>query len=436
MRDIFFTLILPYYIYASFKKNWIGLGFWFWTSCIKVNSLLYGFANGYQLNRGFALATIFSYVISDKKLKFKIDSVSFMVILYFIWTTISFLLSDGSPGPLRMRWENLFKMVIFFVMTAKIVRKKIHIDFLLWVVIISFGALGCSEGLKYIISGGTHTVNAIRGISGDNNIAGIMLLTTIPLTVYILGQTQVRTLYLGLMGVVFLLVTGVLATNSRGAFVGLMIMSVYFFLKSKKKFTVLLVFGFGITLAYNLLPDSWFERMNTIEHAEGDGSMMSRVISWKMCMLIAMDNPIFGGGFRAVENTTMWYHYKNSFHLLDFIPSPPPGKKYAAHSMYFQVLGDMGFCGLFIYLGLIASVFLKLNSLLNNVKKYVLDEWIAHLLRMLQVSLFVYCISGSLVSVAHTDVLFFLFAMTHILGQRFVEPEVALAVNTKNINLR
>ena len=175
------------------------------------------------------------------------------------------------------------------------------------------------------------------------------------------------------------------------------------------------------------MPDSWFERMNTIEHAEEDSSFMSRVISWKMCTIIAINNPIFGGGFRAVEDYQLWHYYKADFDMLNFIPSPPPGGIYAAHSMFFQVLGDAGFVGLAIYICLLAAVFFKTSSLIRKAKKYEMDEWVIHLLKMLQISLLVYCVSGALISAAHTDLLFFLFAVVHTLGQHVVYPAEKLA---------
>jgi len=432
MRDLLFTLILPYYIYVSIKKPWISLGFWLWTSCIKVNYLLYGFANSFQLNRVFALATLFSYAIGKNKIKLKIDSISFLFFLYLLWVLISFFLSDVNPKSLNFRMENLVKMLVFYVMCCKILTKKIHFDFLVWILIISYGALGSAEGLKYIISGGTHTVYAINGINGDNNFAALMMLTTLPLTTYILSQTKVKTLRVGLMGVILLLVTGILATNSRGAFIGLSFVGVYFFIKSERKLLVLFVFITIITIAYNLLPDSWFERMNTIEHAEEDGSFMSRVISWKMCTIIAINNPIFGGGLRAVEDYQLWHYYKADFGILSFIPSPQPGRIYAAHSMFFQVLGDVGFVGLAIYISLLATVFFKIGSLIRKAQKYEMDDWVIQLLKMLQISLVAYCISGALISVAHTDLLFFLFAMVHTLGQHIVYPAENQAQKTNN----
>jgi len=307
-------------------------------------------------------------------------------------------------------------------MACKILSKKIHLDLMLWMLIISYGALGCGEGLKYIISGGGHTVYGINGINGDNNFAAVMLLTTLPLTSYILGQTKTKILKTGLMGVVLLLVAGILATNSRGAFVGLSLLGIYFFIKSERKFLVFFVLVFIVTAAYNLLPDSWFERMNTIENAEEDGSFMDRVISWKMCILIAIDNPIFGGGLRAVEDYYIWHSYTADFDLVSFIPSPPPGRIYAAHSMFFQVLGDVGFVGLAIYLCLLATVFLKTGSLIRKAKKYQVGDWVIHLLKMIQVSLFVYCTSGALISAAHTELLFFLFIIVHVIGEKFIYP--------------
>ena len=86
-------------------------------------------------------------------------------------------------------------------------------------------------------------------------------------------------------------------------------------------------------------------------------------------------------------------------------------KAKAAHSIYFQVLGDLGFAGLIIFLSLLLLTYRKLVWVTNNTT----DEWLIGLSRMLKVSLVAYCAGGAALSLPYFDLSFAIFALTHIL---------------------
>jgi len=129
---------------------------------------------------------------------------------------------------------------------------------------------------------------------------------------------------------------------------------------------------------------------------------------------MAMDNPFFGGGFKAGQNAYLWKLYEPEFYRLDFIIDTTgymAGYAKAAHSIYFQVLGDHGFVGLFIFLGIILLSYLNLN----RVKKTSTDQWTVDLAKMLQVSLLAYCAGGAALSLPYFDLSFAIFALASCL---------------------
>jgi probable O-glycosylation ligase (exosortase A-associated) len=162
-----------------------------------------------------------------------------------------------------------------------------------------------------------------------------------------------------------------------------------------------------------LLPDAWFDRMNTMKSSEEDNSFMGRVVAWKISALVAMHNP-FGGGFRAIEHSLTWFTYAPGLYNLDFIISTnnniPPGYMLASHSVYFQILGNQGFIGLFLFLLIIFVSFIKIGQV-HRIAKATNQQWAVDLSKMIQISLLIYCVTGGLVAMAYFDFIYAVFAI-------------------------
>ena len=422
MRDLVLVALLPFLAYYAFKKPFIGAGLWLWTSAFNISHLVYGFAGSISYNRFFALITMASYLVSKQKIKYSLDKLSWLILIFFFWTTASSFLGGADQDVIWTRWTELMKIMMFYFFAIGILHKKIHIDLLIWVLVLSIGALAAGEGLKFIVSGGGHRIGALRGITGDNNFFAVMILVMLPMTFYLVTQTHHKLLKNGLLWLSFLIVLGLISTFSRSGFVGLIILTLFFIKSSKRKVLWIVVIPAIVYSTMSLLPDEWFGRMNTVENAEDDGSFMHRVMVWKMCTVIALNNPVFGEGFKAVENLLIWQQYIGDFHLLNFIPTPEADYHEpvrAAHSFYFQVLSDHGFVGLFIFLLILATTYLKLGSLHKRAKK-AQEQWAIHLTAMLKISVIVYCVSGGTVSVAYFDFLYAIFLMVYVLDNRIL----------------
>lgn len=75
----------------------------------------------------------------------------------------------------------------------------------------------------------------------------------------------------------------------------------------------------------------------------------------------------------------------------------------AAHSIYFQVLGEHGFIGLFLFMGMWWSVWRTSNWLIQNGGKEPESLWCKNLGAMCQVALVGYAVGGAFLSLAYFD---------------------------------
>jgi probable O-glycosylation ligase (exosortase A-associated) len=115
-------------------------------------------------------------------------------------------------------------------------------------------------------------------------------------------------------------------------------MLVFFWLKSRTKVATAFMLVMLVPVAWQFMPEAWHARMDTIQTYEEDPSAMGRINAWKMAFNLAQDRPFVGGGF-DIYNPTVFGRY-----------APVPDDIHAAHSIYFQMLGEHGFVGLALFL--------------------------------------------------------------------------------------
>jgi probable O-glycosylation ligase (exosortase A-associated) len=435
MRDIAIVLMLPILLYTGFKRPFIALGLWLWSSAFNINQVVYGFAASITFAKLFAGLTIMSFFLSKEKSRLKFDGLTIIVSLFYIIATLSNVGAIGDADASWERWGVFSKILLFYFFAIAIISKKIHFEYLIWILVISIGAMSAKEGVKFVISGGNHRIGALLGIMGDNNFFGVMITTVIPLAGHLVTQTKHKLLKIGIIGVIIFMILGIFATFSRGAFLGLFVFTVFFLKNSKRKILwliLLVAIGYGMT---HLMSEAWLSRMGGVEHADSDESFMGRVVAWKIATLIAMDH-FLGGGFNCFLTAHVWAQYSLEFSKLDFIPSPYPpmirGYFLATHSSYFQVLANHGFIGLFLFLIMLLVGYLKASKIIRVASKNHLDDWVINLAKMLKLSLVAYCVSGAAVNVAYMDFLYAVFAMIAALDSEILTKMISEKVINTN----
>ncbi len=427
MRDIVLLAILPLFIFAILKRPFIGLGLWIWTAMLNPNGWVYGIANNVRYNLLFAALTIGGYLVSRRKQSLQLGAIGLLVFLFLAWTLFSTFSAKSLPEVAWTEWVKLLKIVALFLFITLILDKKLHIDFFLWCLIFSVGFFAALEGLKYIASGGGHRIEGLPGhILQDNNQLALAFAMLLPICFYILGEYGKKSwiLKFGLIGLITLVVTAIIGTSSRGGLLALASVGGYLFLKSKRKLLfIFLILCIGSAMV-GLIPDQWFARMDTIAKADGDASFMGRVVAWKLSFILASQSPLFGGGFKALEYFPVWSALSQDFGQYSFFYSgnavPSSSRGFAAHSIYFQVLGDHGFVGLIIFLAILVLSFFKAGEIARNAREKNGPEWLISLATMLRLSIFTYAIGGAALSFAYFDMIYAIYALVIVLESRFL----------------
>lgn len=405
MRDLVLLGLFPILVYYAIRKPFIGLSLWLWTSLVPMQTWAYGLSTSLRWNLIFALSTIIGYIFMKDKPKVKINGILVGMIFLLLVATLSAIFNEGFGPHVWDRWERFLKATIFFVFVMLIVDKKIHVEALMWACVLSITATAAKQGIKVFVSGGTHVVYGMSTTFDDNNLSAFATLLCIPFTLYLISLYKNQLIIKwGLIGAVGVSVIFVLGSDSRGGLLGLLVLAGYYFVKSDRKVPIAIAFVFVGAIGLSLMDASWFERMDTINNASEDGSFMGRVIAWKLSILMALNSPFFGGGFDAIAYKPTWTLLLSDWNTVNFISSPYPTTGHVAHSIYFQVLGDLGFLGFFIYSYILLGSYRRFS--IANVRKNEEDNWRQDVSLFIRLSLICVFVSGAALSAAYNEIVF------------------------------
>ena len=434
MRDLVMLLLLPVMLYAMVQRPFIAVGMWLWTALFFPNAWVYGIASIPRYNLLFTAVAVIGYLAWKHKPKVQLTGLGVLVLAFFLWIVGSTMTSIGNQEVGWDIWSRFAKVVALFVFVVLVVKDKLHFDFMLWCVVLSVGFYADLETLKFIASGGGHSIVGLPGhVLGDRNELALAFVMTLPLCYYLWVEygKQSRLLNLALLGTMGLLCLGVIGTQSRGGLIALLVLGGYMYLKSDRKMllTVLIV-AFGIGASF-FISTEYVARIDTIATASEDNSFMGRVVAWKLSFIMAMQHPFFGGGFKSLEYFPVWSELSRSyfdypwFYTGTALPNTQVGR--AAHSIYFQVLGDHGFVGLILYLGCLATSFLKAGKVARKARRAGAPAWLTLAATMVQLSIFAFAVGGAALSLSYFDLLFALFGLVVVLETRVLAALVPQA---------
>jgi len=164
-------------------------------------------------------------------------------------------------------------------------------------------------------------------------------------------------------------------------------------------------------------PDDIISRLTTIKEADEDSSFMGRVIAWQVSSAIALGNPVFGGGFHAVQVYYIWDAFKEAPSLLGFLNLPVPTfNAKAAHSIYFEVMGDLGFVGLGLFLTILwRSIASRYRIKRMTARLGETYQWARDMADMLMLSVLAYMVGGASVSLAYLEVIYMIVMLMELL---------------------
>lgn len=412
MRDIAFLMILLVLWPLCLRKPWIGVMTWVWLSLNVPQLQTFGFMYGKSVAAVTAALTLVGILFSREPKRLPVAPPVAFLIAFTVWMCITYFFSLVPTSENFAQLDKVLKINFFTLVTIYVLHTRRQVDWLIAVAALSVAFFGIKGGIFTITTGGAFRVRGAGGFLHGNNEIGLGLVMTVPLLYYLTAVVSNKWLKRALWVSMGLTAIAALGTHSRGALLAIAAMGFAMIVRSPHPFRLLIPVIAGGILMLTFMPDSWWERMETIRDFREDESAMGRINAWIVAWNVAT-NHFFGGGF-TIEFPSIFERY-----------APNPDFIAVAHSNYFQVLGHHGFIGLFLWLAIWFTTWLQTRW----VARHSPDPKDLLLARMIQVSLIGYMVGGAFLNMAYFDGPYYLMAALVIVRYKVLngQPKAAVA---------
>ena len=414
LRDIAIFLVVAIGIPFILRNPAVGIGYWVWLSLMNPHRATWGFAYSFPFAFVVIVATVVGLFLTKEPRRLKGGGVAWVLLAFVMWMCFTTLFAFEPDRAIKMLERVLKIMFVTFVALYTLYKLE-HVMGLMLIIVGSIGFYGVKGGVFTIVHGGENLVwGPPESFIKDNNALALAVIMTIPLLAYFYIMSTKTWMRAAIVVSIGLCAASALGTYSRGGLLAIIAMSAFLWIKAKSKLwlgLVVVLLGLGF---YSFMPQKWEERMDTIGTYEQDRSANARIQTWTMLTNLALDRPLVGGGFEPYT-TEVFRRYL-----------PDYDRTHAAHSIYFQVLGEHGFVGLALFLAFWMLTWQLSRRIIKHTKKDPQSKWAYWLAAMIQVSLIGYFVGGMFLNLAYWDMPYFLMVALvvtwHVIRRQSPEP--------------
>jgi probable O-glycosylation ligase (exosortase A-associated) len=422
MRDIALTALIFAIIPFCLRKPWVGTIAWYWFGLMNPHRLTWGFAYTMPFAMLIGGATLLGAVTAKDRRPIPWNrelKVLCVLMIYFVFTTIF----AWAPDHAWEEWKKVFKVVLMTYVATMFIYGKDRITTLMLTIVLSIGFYA-AKGIFYVIrTGGGGRIDGIPGSFLDGNTFMGLAFCMVAPVMFVLARIETRPgRRRGLYTLAVVTLIAVIFTYSRGAYLGLAAILPLLFLRAKSKLVATCLLVPTLLIAPFVLPDRANERIDALENYEQESSANQRLQAWTVAWNLAKDRPFTGGGFEfEYADDSRWLQYASAEYFWAL------QRASAAHSIYFQVLGQHGFVALGLYLMLLVGTLLSLQRTKRLAEKKPDTSWIGTYASGLQMGMAGYMVSGAFLNSAYFDLALLYIAFSAILSRevRLVSAQAA-----------
>lgn len=355
-----------------------------------------------------AIITLVLFVPSQILLegRFSVWTVEIKCLLFIAaWALITVPIARDPQLAWNVLSQGYIRVVLIFIVLVNVLRTAKRMQWLAWL-LVGAGLLLSYQALDLYLQGTFNTegyrVSVDYGMFGNANDMALFLLICIPITVaYGIASTSIL-LRIVSVSCTAILVTGVLVTQSRGAFLGLVAASAILIWKfGRGRRVKALIISTVIALAViAVAPGNYGSRMLSIFDSSLDqvGSSNQRQESLERSILVTLRNPLGIG----IGN------------------SPIVGvRNLETHNAYTQVSSELGWLALLAYLGFLVFPLRKLSKVEKHSEEKEL-QWMRCLSIGFQASIVGYMVTSFFASVAYLWYAYYPIAFAVCLSRLFL----------------
>ncbi len=409
MSDLPILLILLVLAWAAWLRPWLGV-----LGLTLLDTLHpYGYATG-PLQGAPVYQAMFVVVLFSTGMHFvrerpQIDWRGLLRewrIWAFLLLWLDFLLTTWFSKDPWAAWPQFVvvsKALAPVLLTLLLIDTREKLNALMLTLAVSIAAATLKGGYWAVMTGFNERVYGPPGSPFEgNNEFSVAVLMTLPLLMLFRFQTLDRRVKLAFSILIALSFVAVLSSWSRGALLGLGVVTALLVWHSRRKWLAIPILVVGVAIVFAALPESWFGRMETLGQYQQDGSAQGRLAAWRAGLQYAQQEPLLGAGFEGWRfiNTDL-----DTLRGLDW------------HSIYVQVLTENGVPGFLLWGALLFGSMVHLTLLGARARRSG-DRNGELSAAMLRAGLAGYAVSGAFLGIGYWGLLYQMIAIALLL-ERF-----------------
>ena len=421
MRDLVFVGFLSVLIALGFRRPFVWVLTYAYVDIVSPHHLSYYLLNSVPISMIAAAFAIGGWMVMDRKEAITFAPRQALMALLLLYAGLTTINADF-PTEAALKWEWVWKSVFWAIFLPMALSTRLRIEAYLLIMILSAASIVIVGGMKTAVSGGGYgalnlMVEKNSGLYESSTISTVAI-AIVPI---ILWLSKHGTIYkrdwmvrIFAANLVFACLLIPVGTQARTGLVCIAVLAILMLRNVKRRLLYMGLIGAAALVAIPMLPESFTTRMETIQTYEADQSASTRLAVWAWTWDYAKDNP-FGGGFDA--------YLQNSFRtqivatpgeaavqVRDWTVLEDQGRAY--HSSYFEMLGEQGFPGLFLWLLIHAIGLIRMEVLRRGYYHAEGDRaWISPLASSLQNAQIIYLVGSLFVGIAFQPFIWMLLAV-------------------------
>jgi probable O-glycosylation ligase (exosortase A-associated) len=358
----------------------------------------------------------------DRKVGTRFTLRQALILVLLVWCGLT-TLSAAFPVEALTKWGWVWKALVFAAFLPLTLRTRLRIEAAALIMVLSIGTIIINGGIKTVFGGGGYGELSllVRENSGlyEGSILSTAAIATIPLILWLTRHGtvfkpdwRVKAFAAALIFACLLIPVG---TAARTGLVCIAVLGVLLLRSARYRFVYAGLAGLAVVAAIPILPQSYTQRMETITQYQGDESASTRLEVWKWTLDYVGEHP-WGGGFDAYRGNSFTYDTRkvtgeSNNQTIEYVQVTDQARAY--HSSYFEMLGEQGWLGLFLWLWLQGLGVWQMERIRWRFAKCEDGKasWQWNLATALQQAQIVYLVGAAFVGIAYQPFIFMLVGL-------------------------
>ncbi|QZD86904.1 DUF5935 domain-containing protein [Qipengyuania psychrotolerans] len=377
------------------------------------------------------------WAVAEKKDGFRFSFRQGILLALLIWCFITLQWADY-PDSAAEKWAWVWKALIFAIFLPLTLTTRLRIESAMLIMVLTAGAIIISAGLKTVGGGGGYG-NLYLFVNDNSNIYESSTLATVSIALIpiILWFTRHGTIFPPdwrvkgfAAALIFACLMIPIGTEARTGLLCIAVLGMMLLRDVKKRFVYIGAAAALGLVSLPFLPSSFTDRMATIKEAQSEQSASTRMQVWAWTLDYVERKPL-GGGFDVYIGNS--FSYQMPVKEVDGNTTRVRYREVtessrAFHSSWFEMLGEQGWPGLFIWTLLHITGIVQMERIRRRYagKTGKIEGWQGPLASALQFSNVIYLVGATFQGIAFQPVILMLVGLQIALAEHVKRRESAI----------